>query len=547
MTGYLPTISLKAYGKNSIQSCTLPLLHNDTLDILRSCPQYSALDFSNLMRRSEPHRLILFCEDDFYPIQLSSILSASRSPNPLLRRGNDLLVIPPRLLEPDPTKTQTEPERNLLAPAQSKLFVADTPILIAAPDGPILTETLLHELRLLLDSRDDGLSDIYIALKSSQQNANLCEELCFRYGFEVCILKSATFLYLCGVLEQTLKNRRMELDSSLDIRTAVKTIQKFRGSAFNETDLVTAVKQAATKNCTGIITSDQLIPSIPKESEGGLEKLDQMIGLSSIKDRLQRIVACIRLEHQIDSGHRPSCRNLAFSGPPGTGKSVTARLYAQSLREIGCGTGTFVEVGRENLVGKCVGHTSPNIEKLFHDNRGGVIFIDEAGALISDERDSFGIEAVNALVRHMELCPETTVIFATYPEEMKHLLNSNPGLSSRISRTIEFTPYTDEELWEITRYTAQALHLSICEEAHSICLNFFRTLRQRKREGFGNGRESRLLVEAAKEELALRYSNSSTSELILTSQDLSLAAQTILDSYPPQPVKRTIGFTCATT
>lgn len=500
------------------------------------------------MKRSEPHRLIIFCDDDFYPLQLSAILSASHTAaNPSLPRRNDLLIIPPKSLEPDPSRPQTEPEPDLLKPAQSKLFRADTPILIAAPDGPVLSETLLHELRLLLDSRPVGLSDIYIALKPSQRNTDCCEELCFRYGFDVCVLKPATFSYLCGIFEQELADRHMELDPSLDTQTAVKIIQKFRGQDFNETDLITAIDNAAAKDCTGIITADQLIPSIPKNSEDGLEKLERMVGLSSIKDRLQRIVACIHLEHQIEPDHRPSCRNLAFSGPPGTGKSVTARLYAQSLREIGCGTGTFVEVGRENLVGKYLGHTSPNIEKLFRDNRGGVIFIDEAGALISDERDSFGIEAVNALVRHMELCPETTVIFATYPEEMKRLLNSNPGLSSRVSRTIEFTPYNDEELWEITRYTAQNLHLSVSEEARSTCLDFFRALRQRKGERFGNGREARLLVEAAKEELALRYSNSSASEFVLTSQDFSLAAETILNGYPPKPAKRVIGFTCPAT
>lgn len=184
-----------------------------------------------------------------------------------------------------------------------------------------------------------------------------------------------------------------------------------------------------------------------------LQRLEKLIGLREVKDALRRIIAITDLENRRAGAELPTpprCRNLVFSGESGTCKSVTARLLAQALQECGASSGAFVEAGREQLIGRYMGATSPMVAKLFERARGGVLFIDEAGALISHGgEDYYAEEAVNALVRHMELCPETTVIFATYPDEADTLLGQNPGLSSRIARVISFPSYTDAELCDI--------------------------------------------------------------------------------------------------
>ena len=252
-------------------------------------------------------------------------------------------------------------------------------------------------------------------------------------------------LYLAAMsshLERDIPANTDDADG-IDCKAVVSRIRHMRGKSFDELGLYDLISYAAQTAQNGTITAADLAyqPYSPgKSGKSAMDELNAMTGLDNVKTTLRRQIAVSVLKARLEKGSA-ACRNLAFAGSPGTGKSVTARLVAEILREEGCGTGRFVEAGREQLVGKYVGHTSPKIAKLFEEARGGVLFIDEAGALIPDRSDSYAEEAINALVRHMELEPETVVIFATYSKEMKELLDSNPSLSSRVARVLEFEDY----------------------------------------------------------------------------------------------------------
>lgn len=170
-----------------------------------------------------------------------------------------------------------------------------------------------------------------------------------------------------------------------------------------------------------------------------------------------------------------------------------------------------------------------------------MLFIDEAGALLDGGQDIYAVEAVNALVRHMELDPETMVIFATYPGEMERLLASNPGLSSRIAQVLEFPAYDGGQLWEIFQSFARAEGYALPEGAEELCDGFFSRLRQADPESFGNGREARRLFQGAVEELALRTLSAPGEGYALSLQDLEHAADRLL-VRPGGERRRTIGF-----
>ena len=273
-----------------------------------------------------------------------------------------------------------------------------------------------------------------------------------------------------------------------------------------------------------------------------MDELNAMTGLAGVKEAIRRQIGAAVLARRRGKSSNVSGRSMTFAGSPGTGKSVTARLVAQIMREEGCGTGRFVEAGREQLIGKYLGYTSPKIAKLFEEARGGVLFIDEAGALIPRRSDSYAEEAVNALVRHMELEQETMVIFATYPGEMKELMDSNRGLRSRVSKALVFEDYSDEQLWEILGALAGKEGYALPEDAKDACLSFFRQLRDCMGENFGNGRESRRLLQSAIEELGLRVLNGAET-LELSAADFEAAAAALLEQERSRAdEKRVIGF-----
>ena len=150
---------------------------------------------------------------------------------------------------------------------------------------------------------------------------------------------------------------------------------------------------------------------------------------------------------------------MIFTGNPGTGKTTIARLVAKYLKAIGAlGGGQLVEVTRADLVGRYTGHTAPLTNSVIESALGGVLFIDEAYSLYRGEQDSFGLEAIDTLVKGMEdHRDELVVVLAGYTREMEVFLTANSGLASRFPNKIEFPDYTADELLDITNVLAKGV------------------------------------------------------------------------------------------
>ncbi|CDR06896.1 right-handed parallel beta-helix repeat-containing protein [Streptomyces iranensis] len=238
----------------------------------------------------------------------------------------------------------------------------------------------------------------------------------------------------------------------------------------------------------------------PRDSKDLLTELDAMVGLSAVKREVTDLVNLLQATKQRQAAGLPTPKishHLIFSGPPGTGKTTVARLYADLLHSLGVlNTGQLVEVARADLVGRYVGHTAQLTKEVFERAFGGVLFIDEAYTLTPEGAGSdFGQEAVDTLLKLMEdHRDEVVVIAAGYTEEMRRFLDSNPGLASRFSRTVEFEHYDSDELVTImSTYAANSGY--DCPEETLQALRGYVELIPRDRS-FGNARTARQLLEA---------------------------------------------------
>ena len=274
------------------------------------------------------------------------------------------------------------------------------------------------------------------------------------------------------------------------------------------------------------------------------KELMEMIGLTEAKNVILQALNYHKAQKLFaDKGmkvDRPAM-HMVFTGNPGTAKTTVARLFARIMRENGLlSRGHLVEVGRSDLVGKYVGWTAQTVQKKFEQAEGGVLFIDEAYALVDDRSGSYGDEAINTIVQEMENHrDDMVVIFAGYPDRMEEFLQKNPGLRSRIAYHVPFADYSVEELCSIAALTAQKKGLHLDDRAQEKLAFIFEAAR--RQADFGNGRYVRNIIEKAKMAQATRLLTQDYESL--TQEDITtLCAEDIEMPEIAAPARPRIGF-----
>ena len=245
-----------------------------------------------------------------------------------------------------------------------------------------------------------------------------------------------------------------------------------------------------------------IIDDAKAEREEIQKELDEIVGLEDVKNyllSLENLIKINQIRKQKGLKTNEISKHMIFTGNPGTGKTTIARLVSRMMKAVGIlKQGQLVEVTRADLVGKYVGHTAPLTMSVIQSALGGVLFIDEAYSLYRGKDDSFGLEAIDTLVKAMEdHRDDLIVILAGYTKEMKDFLEANSGLKSRFANIIEFSDYTGEELMLIAKSIAKGKDYVIAEDALRPLQDYFTLIQSRNDPNSGNGRLARNLVEDA--------------------------------------------------
>jgi SpoVK/Ycf46/Vps4 family AAA+-type ATPase len=263
--------------------------------------------------------------------------------------------------------------------------------------------------------------------------------------------------------------------------------------------------------------------------------LDALVGLAPVKEEIRRLVAYSRVQRRrAEAGRKVPAlaHHLLFLGPPGTGKTTVARLLGRLYRAVGVlRSGHLVETDRSGLVAGFVGQTAPKVNEACDRALDGVLFIDEAYALVRPGAQSdFGEEALAALLKRMEDDRmRLLVVLAGYEGPMREMLDANPGLASRIPNHVEFHSYTADELAEILRRMARADDYRLDAEADSALREIAGALAAHAAEpDFGNARTMRNLYEEALMRHAERVADDPAADLnALVAADLRDAAEAL--------------------
>ena len=232
-----------------------------------------------------------------------------------------------------------------------------------------------------------------------------------------------------------------------------------------------------------------------------LDELNQLVGLDNVKEEVRSLVNLIKVRRMREEYKLPAMDmsyHMVFTGNPGTGKTTVARLVARIYRELGIlSEGQLIETDRSRLVAGYVRQTAINVREVVEQAIGGVLFIDEAYALVSpDTTNDYGSEAVDTLVKMMEdHRDDLVVIVAGYREEMEQFLRSNTGLISRFNKFITFEDYSEQQLLEILTVMAEQAGMVVEDTAVKKLGLYLASMNEQERRDFGNARGVRNVFE----------------------------------------------------
>ena len=244
--------------------------------------------------------------------------------------------------------------------------------------------------------------------------------------------------------------------------------------------------------------------------QAALEHLDALPGLSNVADQVRSFARRARLdEERREDGLNvsPFGAHFVFAGPPGTGKTTIAQQMAEILFALGrLPRATVVSTNRAGMVAGYIGQTATKTREVIESALGGVLFIDEAYALARKNNvQDFGDEAVAELLEQMETHRhDLSVIIAGYEDEIDEFLETNPGLRSRFSRTINFPDYDAATCVEIARKMAAEDKYVLTDAAVEVLGQRLASALRQPPKGWANARTVRQIIDDSKQHQADR-------------------------------------------
>lgn len=298
--------------------------------------------------------------------------------------------------------------------------------------------------------------------------------------------------------DRTFGNARHVLSLIDDCKRAM-ALRIMRSSKLNllTNEQISVVSAEDVRKVTGIKrkVGPYCAPLDEKMLAQSLSQLDALVGMDNVKAFVRDTVKVVRVYRELGKDVLSALKfNLVFAGNPGTGKTVVARIISDVYKALGIlERGHLVETDRSGLVGKYIGDSEAQTKAKIEEAMGGVLFIDEAYALMGEGND-FGARVIEVLLKQMEdQRGKFFCIFAGYRKEMQQFLDANPGLRSRVDKVLDFEDYNPAQMEEITIAMLKAQDLTVNDEAGKALRQKLSAIKDAK--GFANARSCRNLVE----------------------------------------------------
>ena len=255
-------------------------------------------------------------------------------------------------------------------------------------------------------------------------------------------------------LEEDLEEEEDDLEDDEEDDDDELALDEFLEDSLNDADHVSFPDGEVEQN-NNISVKVEILRPIPNPRE----ELDKLVGCADIKRRMDELVALTRYNKMMrelfpnGKQHEVSLHSV-FLGRPGTGKTTVCKIFGSLLRQAGAlSKGHVVVCDRGTFIGTLWGDEERSMRQVLEMAKGGVLMVDEAYLLNGKHENDPGKLVIQLLMNILadETQRDIAVVLCGYKEPMMKLLDTNPGLLSRIPNKFEFTDFTVDELLEITK------------------------------------------------------------------------------------------------
>ena len=267
-----------------------------------------------------------------------------------------------------------------------------------------------------------------------------------------------------NAIKDLCKNKQKDFANARAVRNLFDKIKLNMDSRIARLPVESLSKQTLTTICATDIPHEE---NSNRSVEEVFAEINELIGMEKVKKAIKELYDTIKINTELEKiGQNPKKPeiHIALTGNPGTGKTTVARILGKLFSAISLlSSDKVIECDRSKIVGKYVGHTAQNMQRLCDDATGGILFIDEVYTLATDD---FGHEASDTLMKRMEDDRgKFVVVVAGYENKMNEWMNTNEGLSSRFTHKIHIEDYNATELYELFCLYAKKENLTLTQDA----------------------------------------------------------------------------------